>query len=141
MIAEEQTPLAVVGDGWRLGHDVGYRQAIFLTKGHIDAWHQGKVEDHVALVAIAEVVTDVGWPLIGFGQDEAVGVVGVNGGADGPDDGVGLGQVFAGGAVAFDEIRNGVQAQRIDAHVEPEAHGLENLFDHRGVIEVEVGLV
>jgi hypothetical protein len=44
------------------------------------------VEGHVALVAIAEIGPDVGGPLVGFGQNEAVGVFGVNGGADGLDD-------------------------------------------------------
>ncbi len=140
MIAEEQAPLAVVGDGGRLGHDVGNRQAIFLAKSHIDARHQREVEGHLALIAIAEVGTDIGRPLIGLGQDETVGVVGIDGGADGLDDTMSLGQVLAGGAIALDQVGYGVYAQRVDAHVEPEAHGFENLFDHRGVVEVQVGL-
>ena len=101
----------------------------------------GKVEGHVALVAVAEVGADVGGPLVGFGEDEAVGVFGVDGGADLLDDGVGLGQVLAGGAVALDQVGDGVHAQGVDAHVEPEAHGLEDFFDDERVVEVEVGLV
>ena len=58
-----------------------------------------------------------------------------------PDDRVGLGQVLAGGAVALDQVGDGVHAQRVDAHVEPEAHGLQHFFDHQRVIEVEVGLM
>ena len=82
VIAQEQAPLAVVGNRRRLGHDVGDRQAIFLAQGHVDARHQGEVEGHVALVAIAKVGAHVGGPLVGFGQDEAVGIFGVDGGAD-----------------------------------------------------------
>jgi hypothetical protein len=66
-----------------LRHDVGDRQAIFLAQGHVDARHQREVEGHVALVAIAEVGADIGRPLVGFGQDETVGVLGIDGGADG----------------------------------------------------------
>ena len=66
----------------RLRHDVGDGQAVFLAEGHVDARHQREVEGHVALVAVAEVGADVGGPLVGFGEDQAVGVFGVDGGAD-----------------------------------------------------------
>ena len=112
-----------------------------MPKGHIDARHQGKVERHVTFVAIAKVGTDIGRRLVGFGQDEAVCVFGINGGADFFDDKMGLRQVFAGCSIAFDQVGNGVHAQRIDAHVEPEPHGFQYLFHHRWVIEVEVWLV
>jgi hypothetical protein len=95
----------------------------------------------MALVAIAEVGTDVGWPLVGFGQYEPVVIVGVDGCANLFDSGVGLRKVFAAGAVAFDEIGDCVHAECIDAHVEPESHGLDHLFDNNGVVEVQIGLV
>ena len=57
------------------------------------------------------------------------------------DHGVRLRQVLADGAVALAQVGNGVHAQRVHAHVEPEAHGLEHLFDHQRIVEVEVGLV
>jgi len=69
----------------------------------------------LALVAIAKVGADIDRPLIGFGQDKTVRVVGINGGADGLDDAMGLGKVLAGGAVAFDQVGDGVYAQRVDA--------------------------
>ena len=69
VIAEEEAPLAVVGDGGGLRHDVGDGQAVFLAERHVDARHQREVEGHVALVAVAEVRADVGGPHVGFGED------------------------------------------------------------------------
>ena len=129
------------GIGGRLRHDVGDGQPVFLAKRHVDARHQREVEGHVALVAVAEVGAHVGRPLVGFGEDQAVVIFGVDGGADLLDLGVGLGEVLADGAVALDQIGNGVEAQRVDAHVEPEAHGLEHLFHDARVVEVEIGLM
>ena len=57
------------------------------------------------------------------------------------DDGVGLGEALAGGAVALDEVGDGVETEGVDAEVEPEAHGLEDFVHDGGVVEVEVGLV
>ncbi len=68
-------------------------------------------------------------------------VLGVDDGADLLDLDVGFGDVFAAGAVALDEVGDGVQAQGVDAHVQPEAHGLEDFIHDAGVVEVEVGLV
>ena len=72
---------------------------------------------------------------------EAIGVFGVDDGADFLDLDVGLGEIFAAGAVALDQVGNGVEPQSVDAHVEPEAHGVEDLFHDARVVEVEVGLV
>ena len=141
VVAEEEAPLAVVGDGGGLRHDVGDGEAVFLAEGHVDARHEGEVEGHVALVAVAEVGADVGGPHVGFGEDEAVLVFGVDDGADFFDLDVGLGHIFAGGAVALDEVGDGVEAEAVDAHVEPEAHGGEDFVHDAGVVEVEVGLV
>ena len=68
-------------------------------------------------------------------------VVLVDGRADALDERVRLGQVFAGGAIAFDKVRNRVHAQRVHAHIEPEAHRLQHFFHDQGIVEVEVGLV
>ena len=86
VIAQEEAPLAVVGDGGGLRHDVGDGEAVFLAERHVDARHQREVEGHVALVAVAEVGADVGGPHVGFGEDEAVVVFGVDDGADFLDD-------------------------------------------------------
>ena len=57
------------------------------------------------------------------------------------DDAVRLGQILAGGAIALNQVWNRVHAQRVDAHVEPEAHRLQHFFDHQRIVEVQVGLV
>src|SRR6185437_509797 len=89
----------------------------------------------------AEVRAHIGGPHIGFGEDEAVGVFGVDHGANFLDLVVGLGDVLAGGAVALDQIGNGIEAQRVYAEVQPEAHGGEDFLHDAGIIEVEIGLV
>ena len=61
-----------------LRDDVGDRQAVFLPQRHVDARHQRKMECHVAFVAVAEIGADIGRPLIRFGQNHAVGIVGVD---------------------------------------------------------------
>ena len=125
----------------RLRHDVGDGQAVFLAQRHVDARHQREVECHVAFVAIAEIGTDIGRPHVGFGEDETIRILRVNGGANLFDLDVRLGHVFAVGAVALDQIWDGVQAQGIDTHIEPEAHGLEYFFHHPRVVEVQVRLM
>ena len=54
---------------------------------------------------------------------------------------VGFGHVLAAGAVALDQVGNGVEAEAVDAHVQPEAHGVEHFFHDARVVEVQVGLV
>ena len=141
VIAEKEPPLAVVGDGGRLRHDVGDGQAVLLAERHVDARHEGEMKRHVAFVAIAEVRTHIGGPLVGLGQHHAAGVALVDGGADGFDDGVGFGKILAGGAVALDQVRNRVDAQRVHAHVEPEAHHAQHFFQNLGAVVVQVRLV
>ena len=82
VIAQEQRPLAVVGNGRRLRHDVGDGQAIFLPQRHVNARHERKVKRHVALVAVAEIRPHIGRPLIGFGQNQPVCVLLIDCGAN-----------------------------------------------------------
>ena len=90
---------------------------------------------------VAEVVDDVFGPLVGLGEQDGVGVVGVDLGADAFEEGVGAGEVFAVGALLGVEVGDGVQAEAVDAQVEPEAQGGDDLFLDGGVLVVEVGLV
>ena len=39
------------------------------------------------------------------------------------------------------QIRDGVEPQRVDAEIEPELHDVDHGLDHRGVVEVQVGLM
>ena len=52
-----------------------------------------------------------------------------------------LGQVLAAGPLALEEVRDGVEAQPVDAHPEPEVERLQHGAPHGRVVEVEVGLV
>ena len=61
--------------------------------------------------------------------------------ADLLDDVVRLAQVLVAGAVALDQVGNGVEPEAVDAHVEPELHRLEHRVEHLRVVEVQVGLV
>ena len=141
MVAQEDRPLAVVGDLRGLADDVGDRVPVGLRQRHVHPRHQREVEAHVALVALAEVGAGVLGPLVGLGEQHAVGVVPVELGADRLQDVVGLGQVLVVGSLALDEVGDGVEPQAVDAHVEPHPHDLEHFLEHAGVVEVEVGLV
>ena len=52
-----------------------------------------------------------------------------------------LGQVLATGALALEEIWDGIQAQTVDALIEPEAQDLDHFLLHSQVVEVQVWLV
>ena len=67
VVAEEDRPLAAVGDIGSLPQNIGDRVAVLLGDRHVHARHQRKVERHVALVAIAEVLLCVLGPLVGLG--------------------------------------------------------------------------
>ena len=99
------------------------------------------MEVHVAFVAVAEVRGGVLGPLIRLGEEHAPLVLGVHVGADPLEQVVRLGQVLAVRAVALVEVGHGVEAQPVDAHVEPVVeHAEHRLLDGR-VVVVEVGLV
>ena len=74
VVAQEDRPLAVVGDVRRLAHDVGDREAVLLRDRHVHARHQREVERHVAFVAVAEILLRVLRPLVGLGEQHAVRV-------------------------------------------------------------------
>ena len=153
MVAQEDAPLAPVRDGRGLLEDLRDREPVLAAYGHEDARHHREVEAHVALVAggepfaglgvplAAEVVDDVGRPLVGLRQQHPSGVVVVDVAADGLQRLVGLGQVLAVAAGTLEEIGHGVEPEPVEAHVEPEAHRLQDRLEDLGVVVVEVGLV
>jgi hypothetical protein len=99
----------------------------------------------VALVAagrvVAEVVDDVLRPLVGLGEQHGVGVGGVDLLAHPLEEGVGGREVLAVAALLLVEVRHGVEAEAVDAQVEPEPQCGEDLLLHGRVLVVEVGLV
>ena len=141
MVTQKNSPLAVLRDVRRLRHDVRNRQAIFLAECHVHARHQRKVEGHVALIAIAEVRTHICRPLVGLGENHATFVPFIDRRANLLDRRVRLRKIFAIGAIAFDEVWNGIHAQSIDAHIQPVPHDVDDRFDNHGVIEIQIRLV
>ena len=120
VVAQERRPLAAGRGLGGLLQDVHDRRAVLQAQRHEQPRHHREVEVHVALVAVAEVRRRVLGPLVGLGQQHAVRVAGVHVLAQPLEDLVGLGQVLAVGALALVEVRHGVEAQAVDAHVEPE---------------------
>ncbi len=145
MVAQEDAPLAVAGDGRRLGEDLRDRVAALPADGHEDPRHHGEVERHVALVAagaeVAEVVDDVLRPLVGLGQQHGVRVVRVDLLADPLEELVGLGEVLAVGALAGEQVRHRVEPEPVDPEVQPEPQARDHLLLHARVVVVEVRLV
>ena len=80
----------------------------------------------MALVAVAEVLDDVGRPLVGLGQQHPVRVVLVDLPADPLEVGVSLGEVLAVGALALEQVRDRVEPEAVEAEVEPEAQHVEH---------------
>ncbi len=122
----------------RISYD---RVGLLAAQRHEHARHHREVERHVALVAVAEVLDDVGRPLVGLGQQHAVRVLRVDLRAHALEVVVRLGQVLAVGAVALVEVRHGVEPEAVHAEVEPEVQDLEHRRLDLGVVVVEVRLV
>ena len=144
VVAQEDAPLAVGRDRRRLLEDLRDRVARLSAHGHEDARHHREVEAHVALVAavgVAEVVDDIGRPLVRLREQHPVGVLGVDRLADIPEELVGLGQVLAVGARPLVQVGHGVEPEAVDPHVEPEPKGIEHRLVYRRVVVVEVRLV
>ena len=139
VVAQEDAPLAAVGDVGRLGQDLGDGVALLAAHGHEHAGHQREVEAHVALVAVAEVVDDVGRPLVGLGQQHPARELGVDLLAQPAQVLVGLGQVLAVGAVALEEVGHGVEAEPVEADVEPEADDVEHGRGTSGLSKLRSG--
>ncbi len=95
----------------------------------------------MALVAVAEVRAHVRRPLVRFGQQHAIGIAVVDRRADFAQVLVHLGQVLAVGPLAREQIRNRVQAQPVDALVQPEAQDVDHLLLHGHVVEVQIRLI
>ncbi len=141
VIAQENRPLVRFREVRRLPHDVGDREAVFARNRHIDARHQREVERHVAFVFVAEIFLHVFRPLVRFGEQHPVRILGVDGRADLLQHRVRFRQVLVVGAFAFDQIRHRVEPQPVDAHIEPEAHHLQHFLQHGRIVEVQIGLV
>ena len=134
-----------VRDVWRLPHDLRDRKPRLPANRHEDARHQREVKCHVAFVAagagVAEVLDDIGRPLIGLGQQHAARKLVVHDFADALEERVRLGQVLAIGALALEQVGHRVQPEPVDTEVEPKANDVDHRFLHGRVVVVQVRLV
>ena len=72
VVAQEGRPLAIRRNRGRLLQDVDDREAILHLQRHEEPRHDGEVEVHVALVAVAEIRRGVLGPLVRLGEQHAV---------------------------------------------------------------------
>src|SRR6187549_558421 len=100
MVAEKQTPLAVVGNGRCMSEHVENRARILAPKTHEQARHQRKMKGHMKLVAVPEIRPDVGGPLIGLGQEDSPLILLVDALPHLPQIGMSLRKVFTDRALA-----------------------------------------
>ncbi len=119
--------------------------AVLHAHRHEQPGHDGEVERHVALVAaggrIAEIGDRVLRPLVGLGQQHAVGKLRVHVRPQLPEELVRLRQVLVVRPLALEQVGDGVQPQAVHPHLHPEVQGLEDLLAHPRVVEVQVRLV
>ncbi len=141
MVAEEDPPLARVGDGRGGGEDVDDGGGVPGGDRHVEAGHHGEVERHVALVAVAEVLNDVVGPLVGLGEEDGVGELGGDRLPDLLQVRVGLGQVLSVGAVPFVQVRDRIEPEPVEPGSQPVRHHVLHRLAHAGMVEVEVRLV
>jgi hypothetical protein len=94
--------------------DVENRQPIFHAQRDKEPRHEGEMEDHMTLVAVAKVGGSVFWPLIGLCQQHPIWVVLVDVATQAAQRGMRLWQVLARSTLALKEIGDGIETQPID---------------------------
>ena len=141
MVPQKERPLTVVGNGRCLLHHVDDRPSILQVQGHEDTRHHREVIGHVTFVAVTEVGPHVGRQLVGLAEQHPARASRIDMRPDQFDDGVRLGKVFAGRAIALDQVRHRVDPEAIDAQIEPEIQDRQHLADDRRVVVVEIRLM
>ena len=81
------------------------------------------------------------WPLVDLGQQDPVGVGGIDLGSYPAKQLVGRRQVLTSGPLGLVQVRNRVETEPVDAEPEPETDDSEHRIDDLGVVVVQVGLV
>ena len=141
MVAQEDGPLAVRRNLRRLPQYIGDGKPVLARDRHVHARHQREVECHVAFVIVAEIVLGVLGPLIGFCQQHAVRIMGIEFGTNSLQDRMRFGQILVIGALAFHQIRHRIQSQPINAKLEPIAQNSKDLLQHARIVEIQIRLV
>src|SRR5690606_19687954 len=89
----------------------------------------------------AEVFLGVFGPLVGLGQQQPIGIGGVEIRADLLQDFMGFRQVFIVGTFPFHQVGHGVQAQAVHAGVQPVAHHCQHFLQDLRIVVVEIRLM
>ena len=90
---------------------------------------------------IAEVLDHIGRPLVGLGQQHPARIFVVDHLAAPLQEGVRLRQVLAVGALPLEQVGHGVEAEPVDAEVQPEPQDIDHRLLHGRVVVVQVGLM
>src|SRR5262245_16366081 len=98
-----------------MGEHIDDRMPILAPYAHKESWHERKMKRHVKLVAISEVGTHIGRPLIGFREEYASLIGLVNPFSYFLQIGMSLRQVLTDGAFPLKEIGNSITAKTIKA--------------------------
>ena len=141
VVAEEEAPLAGVGNRRRLLQNFRDRLAVLEFHPHEHPRHERKMKCHVELIAIAEVRQQICRPLVRFCQQHASRKFFIQAGPQVLKYAVGLGKIFAVGAFAFDQIRDCIQPETVHAQVQPEAHDVPHLFADLRIVVVQIRLM
>ena len=121
VVAEEDAPLALGRDLRGVGQDLLEIGALAPGEAHVEAGHHREVEVHVALVAIAEVggrhrraiwLASASSTLSPYSASTVAPHL--------LEEGMGLGEVLAAGALPLVEVGDGIHAEPVETHVEPE---------------------
>ena len=142
VVAQEEAPLAVVGDRGRLLEDLDDRRRLLAPQRHEHARHHREVERHVALVAVAEVRRRRP-PATGSPRRAARGPGSARRSRRGRASGTRASR--AGSRSSCRRARTGRGRRRGGSRRCPRSSQKRSTFEHRllhlGVVEVEVGLV
>ena len=103
--------------------------------------HQREVERHVAFVTCSEIIPCLIWPLVCFCKEYDAGVVRLERLSDVLEQPVRFRKILVISVLSLNEIRNGIEAKAVHAKIEPEAHDIQNRFDDRGVVIVQIRLM
>ena len=142
VVAQEQPPLAVLGNVRRLPQDLGDRMAVLLPQRHEHARHQREVERHVAFVAVAEVRRGrrpaTGWP-----RRAACGPGSARPSRGGSASGSSCVSSRFSQIVPSRSIRYGTASRRRPSTPRSSQKRItsDDRVEHRRVVEVQVGLV
>ena len=143
VVAEKQRPLRGLRNRRGLLQNIHDGGPVLHPQGHEQAWHQRKMKGHVAFVTPpgSKVGRRVVRPLIGFGQQHAVPILGVHILPQTLQKCVRLRQVLAARAFPLVEIRHSVQPHPVHSQAHPKIEHPEHLLVDGRMVKIQIRLV